>query len=103
MITLSRMERLPLTSRVVLSAGYDAASHTLELEFASGRIYQFDGVQPGAYEWLLRSQSKGAYVARMINDRYPYREVTPAGPGESQDLVEVLQASLRELEPPRPK
>jgi hypothetical protein len=102
-ITLSGMERVPLASRVVLSAGYDATSCTLELEFASGRIYQFDGVQPGAYEWLLRSPSKGAYVARMINDRYPHREVTAAGLGEGQDLVEVLQASLQELEPRKPK
>jgi hypothetical protein len=92
------MERTPLLSSAVISAAYDPANETLELEFASGRIYQYAGVPQGAYDWLLRAPSKGAFVSRMINDRYAYRDVTPApAPAEadSQDLAEALRASIR--------
>jgi len=94
------MERLPLASRAVLSAGYDPATRTLELEFATGRIYQYQAVPPGTYEWLLRARSKGAFVSRMINDRYAFRDVTPPPESAQQDLSEALRASLRALEPP---
>ena len=92
------MERVPLSSRVVRSAGYDSATEVLELEFTSGRIYQFQAVPRGTYEWLLRTPSKGAFVTRMINDRYEYREVTPSRPEATQDLAAALSASLREHE-----
>ena len=90
------MDRVSLTSRVVVSAGYDPASQTLELEFASGRVYRYTGVPRGTYEWLLRAPSKGAFVTRMINDRYAYLDVTPPPP--EQDLDAALRASLREVE-----
>jgi hypothetical protein len=89
------VERKPLQSSAIVSAGYDAASGTLELEFASGRIYRYEGVPHGTYEWLLRAPSKGAYFARMINDRYPYRDATESAPGDARDLTAVLQESLR--------
>ena len=102
MITLRCMERSPLASRAIVSAGYDATSQALELEFASGRIYQYQGVSQGTYEWLLRAASKGAYVTRMIKDRYPYRDVTPPTGGEPRDLAETLRASLGKLDREEP-
>jgi len=87
------VERVALKSRVIVSAGYDAGSSTLELEFASGRIYQYADVPPGTYEWLLRAPSKGGFVARMINGQYLHRDVTPAS--ETVDLGEALRASLK--------
>lgn len=89
------MERRPLASRAVISAGYDPASRTLELEFASGRVYRYDAVPAGTYEWLLRAHSKGAFVTRMINGRYAFRDITPAPAGVEQDLSRALRASLR--------
>jgi hypothetical protein len=88
------VDRVALESSVVVSAGYDPATQVLELEFASGRIYQFEGVPPGTYQWLLRTPSKGSYVARMINDRYAYRDVTSPPPETQGDLAERLRASL---------
>lgn len=97
------MQRVSLTSRAVISAGYDPASQTLELEFASGRIYRYYEVPQGTYEWLLRAPSKGAFVTRMINERYSFREVTPAAPAAQQDLGQALRASLREVERRKPR
>lgn len=89
---LPLMQRTPLRSRAVLSAGYDAATQTLELEFHNGRIYRYRDVPEGVYQFLLRTESKGGYVNRMIQDRYAFEEVTPTPP--AQDMLEALQASL---------
>lgn len=82
-----------------MSAGYDGAGGVLELEFRGGRVYRYSGVPEGVYAWLLRTPNKGAYVQRMIADRYPYEAVAgrqdPAGPSQAgPSLLEALQASL---------
>lgn len=87
------MQRSPLASRAVVAAAYDAAGHILELEFTSGRIYQYEDVPPSAYEWLLRTRSKGTYVSRMINGQYAYRDVTPLV-DDLLDLETTLRRSL---------
>jgi len=90
---------MQLASKSVASAGYDEGTSVLEIEFSSGRIYQFDGVPKGVFDWLVRTQSKGSYVSRMINDRYPYRDVTPSAAAATDvDLVQQLEDSLRRLE-----
>jgi hypothetical protein len=93
------MQRTKLASKSVASAGYDDASSTLEIEFTSGRVYQFDAVPRGVYDWLLRTTNKGSFVARMINDRYAYRDLTqrPADSQDQPDLLQALQDSLRKL------
>lgn len=75
------------------SVGYDDGARVLEVEFRTGRIYQYAGVPRSVYDWLLRTPDKGAYVARMIVDRYEYRDVTPP-PADVQDLGAALRASL---------
>jgi hypothetical protein len=90
------VERNALRSRVIVSAGYDDATQTLELEFASRRIYRYGGVPRGVYDWLLRARSKGAYVSRMINGRYAHEDVTPRAETSEQELGDALRASLRE-------
>ena len=86
------MERVPLVSGALLSAGYEASSEELEIEFHGGRIYRYSQVPPGIYEFLVRTKNKGSYVNRMIHGHYPFREVTPEPP--EQDLVAALSASL---------
>ena len=92
------MERKPLQSRAIASAGYDAETRTLELEFTSGRVYQYADVPPGTYEWLLRAPSKGGYFARMINDRHAYRDVTLGDEPDACDLSAALRDSLPKKE-----
>ena len=84
------MKRSPLKSTAVKSAGYDDDGEVLEIEFTSGRIYQFSSVPRSVYDWLLRAKSKGAYVSRIVND-YEYRDVTP---GSQPPLEEALRASV---------
>jgi hypothetical protein len=102
----AQMERSPLASSSVASAGYDEGTLVLEIEFTSGRIYQFEGVPRGVFDWLLRTPNKGSYVARMINNKYAYRDVTLGtegeGEAESDDILEKLRDSVRWLEDKNP-
>jgi len=89
------MDRVPLRSRAVVSAGYDAEARTLEVEFSSGRVYRFRDVPAAVHEWLLRVPNKGVYVARNINGRYAFEDVTHPGAAESApDIEALLEASL---------
>jgi KTSC domain len=98
------MERSPLASSSVVSAGYDEVTRVLEIEFTSGRIYQFEEVPRGVFDWLLRTPNKGSYVARMINNSYRYRDVTTTDRDEPEaDLAERLRDSVRWLEEKKPR
>lgn len=80
------------------SAGYDDATLVLEIEFTSGRIYQFEDVPRGVFDWLLRTPNKGSYVARMINNKFRYRDVTPRPNSSEPDILGQLQDSVRWLD-----
>ncbi len=70
------MERIPVQSSNLASVGYDATSSTLEIEFHSGGIYQYDGVPQEIYDGLLSADSKGKYFHRNIkNAGYPYTKI----------------------------
>jgi len=90
------MKRVPLQSRAVVSAGYDAEKCALEIEFSSGRVYRFSNVPAAVYDWLLRVPNKGVYVTRSITSQYAYEDVTalPATE-EATDLEALLERSLR--------
>lgn len=66
------MDRIPLDSEALASVGYDPASHVLEVEFASGRVYQYFDVPRHEVERLLRAPSQGAYFSDRVRDRYRY-------------------------------
>ena len=87
------MQRTPLRSRALVSAGYDPEAQLLELEFHNGRVYRYREVPPGVYEFLLRTPSKGGFVNRMIEGRYAYEEVAEAV--AEPDVAALLEASLR--------
>ena len=97
------MERTPLTSSAVASAGYDDATLVLEIEFNSGKIYQYEAVPRSVFEWLLRTPNKGSYVARMISERYAYRDTTAPVNAEEPDLMQQLQDSVRMLQDQKPR
>ena len=89
------MERVPLKSRAVVSAGYDAETSTLEIEFSSGRIYRFTDVPTPVYGWLLKVPNKGVYVTRHLTGQYAYEDVTHPGAAEGEaDLEALLEASI---------
>jgi KTSC domain-containing protein len=69
------VDRIPVDSTNIISAGYDPATKTLELEFVKGNIYQYFGVPRSIYEGLMAADSKGAFVNTEIKGSYDYNQV----------------------------
>ena len=65
------MKRVYVSSSGIRSIGYEFDSMTLEVEFQSGEIYQYQGVPRSKYIALTDAESKGAYFNANIRDRYP--------------------------------
>ena len=70
------MRRKPVDSTTMRSVGYQAESRILEIEFDSGRVYQYLEVPAKIYEQLLRAESKGRYFNDEIREIYPYVQVS---------------------------
>lgn len=66
---------MSLDSEALHSVGYDAARRVLEVEFSSGRVYQYFDVPRQEVERLLRADSHGAYFSGHMRDRYRYEQV----------------------------
>jgi hypothetical protein len=66
------MEKQNVESTVVRAAGY---TYVLEIEFQSGRVYQYFDVPPETYADFLESDSKGRYFNAHIRGKFPYREI----------------------------
>ena len=66
------MEKQNLESSVVRAAGY---TYVLEIEFLSGRVYQYFDVPESIYMGFLDSDSKGRYFNAHIRGKFPYREI----------------------------
>lgn len=72
---ITNMEREAVASSTVLSAGYDAASETLEVEFKGGTVYQYYNVPESVYQQFLESDSKGRFLHVYIKNSFPYSRV----------------------------
>lgn len=66
------MNRDPIASTNIASAGYDEASQTLEVEFTSGAVYQYYNVEPALAEEFFNAASKGQFLNVYIKNAYPY-------------------------------
>jgi hypothetical protein len=68
--------RQPVTSSTFRAVGYDKRLNVLELEFHTGRIYQYFLVPMRVHEELMQAESLGVYFNREIRDKYGYIEIT---------------------------
>ena len=69
------METYNVAFSNVRAVGYDAESQTLEVEFLSGRRYQYYEVPKQIHEKMMLAPSKGRYLNSHIKDQYPYSRV----------------------------
>jgi hypothetical protein len=72
---LAGMERTAVISSSVVSVGYDARAHALEIEFKNGRVYRYAQVPAAAYRLLLQAPSIGEFVNKQIKTRFEAIEV----------------------------
>lgn len=69
------MERTPVSSSNIGSIGYDANMQILEIEFLSGRVYQYFGVPVEVYEGLMSAGSHGKFFNYNIRNVFPCEQV----------------------------
>jgi hypothetical protein len=72
------MEWVPLKSRMLSAASYNAVWQQLYLRFRSGDVYCYRGVPTERYRELLAADSKGRYFREHIRNCYPYQQIRPA-------------------------
>ena len=69
------MDRSPVASTNVSSIGYDANTETLEVQFLSGRVYQYYGVPDNVHERMMGASSKGQFLNYYVKNLFPYSRV----------------------------
>lgn len=68
------MERQPISSEMIATAGYDSSSGTLEIEFRrDGAIWQYLDVPESMWHEFLSAESQGKYWHANVKKRF--REV----------------------------
>lgn len=70
------MTRVRLGSSMMASAGYDSVTRILEIEFATGSVYQYFDVPLDVYQDLLDAPSHGRIFHNRIRDAFECRCVT---------------------------
>lgn len=66
------MEKQEVESSVIHAVGH---TRVLEIEFESGRVYQYFDVPQDIYDAVLQSDSKGRYFNTHIRGKFPYQEI----------------------------
>ena len=64
-----------VSSSTIVSIGYDPKTETLEIEFGSGRVYQYYDVPANLHDEIMQAPSKGQYFNTYIKDRYSFSRV----------------------------
>lgn len=58
------MNRSPVASSSIKSVGYD--NGVLEVEYARGKVYRYEGITPELHAQLMAAPSIGAFVQSQI-------------------------------------
>ena len=66
------MEKQHTESSVIGAVGH---SRVLEIQFESGKVYQYFDVPEDVYEDMLNAESKGKYFNSHIRGKYNYQEI----------------------------
>lgn len=73
------IERVAVRSSCITSVGYDEATRTLEVEFASGAVHRYFDVGGDTHGAFMAAASKGAYFNRHIKARHrEARQISPS-------------------------
>ncbi len=69
------MQRTQVSSDAIQSVGYDPAGLILEIEFITGKVYQYRGVPPATHAGLMGASSQGKYFNARIKGHHPEQKV----------------------------
>jgi hypothetical protein len=66
---------LPLESKMLALAAYDADKQILYLRFRSGDAYRYSDFPPAEYQMLLNAESKGRFFLGHIRNRFTFERM----------------------------
>ena len=69
------MRREPVSSTSIAALGYNADAEALEVEFVTGRVYRYRGVDEETYAAFISASSKGTFFNEHIKDAYPFERL----------------------------
>ena len=69
------MDKQRVSSSTVISIGYDERTQTLEIEFGSGRVYQYYGVPDRIHDEIMQAPSKGQFFNTYIRNAHAFSRV----------------------------
>ena len=74
---------------------YDERTRTLDVAYTNSGEYRYFDVGPEVYAWLVRAESKGKFVNRLVKERYRYERLNDGqGSNAGGDLERLLRDSL---------
>jgi len=74
---------------------YDEGSRTLDVAYSASGEYRYFDVGPEVYAWLMKAESKGKFVNRLVKEKYRYERLSPdPSTNEEADLEQLLRESL---------
>ena len=74
---------------------YDEGSRTLDVAYAESGEYRYFDVGPEVHAWLMKAESKGKFMNRLVKDKYRYERLDIASAaGAEVDLEQLLRDSL---------
>jgi hypothetical protein len=68
-----------MPSTVIASFTYDAATHTLTVQFRSGLVYRYKDVPEQVYHDMKAYREKGIFLNRYIKGKYTYEKMNGNG------------------------
>jgi hypothetical protein len=75
---------------------YDERTRTLDVAYTSSGEYRYFDVGPEVYAWLVRAESKGKFVNRLVKEKYRYERLDgEQASSEEGDLEQLLRDSLQ--------
>ncbi|HEY9810391.1 MAG TPA: KTSC domain-containing protein [Halomicronema sp.] len=66
---------LPVNSTMASAIGYDPDQQTLQVEFSSGKVYQYTDVEEETWESLCQADSIGGFYNNQIKGNYNCRRL----------------------------
>ena len=69
------LDWLPLDSKLLAAAAYDAFRRRLYLRFQSGEVYRYFTFPADSYQEFLDAESQGRYFLSHIRNCFPYERL----------------------------
>jgi KTSC domain len=69
------MHRTAIAANGIAQVGYEDGAEILEIEFTSGKVFQFFNVPSNMFHQLMDSQFKEFYYQNNIHERFPYKRI----------------------------